>query len=570
MSSDYASMLGRVRQLVATGVKEGWATPAAAAALEQAEQATPADLFAEQQQRPLVVAFFGGTGVGKSSLLNRLAGQPVARVGVERPTSREITLFVHRDVQLADFPQSLPLDSVKVQRHGESRQRDIVWVDMPDVDSTEAANRACALAWLPHIDLLIYVVSPERYRDDAGWRVLLERGRRHGWLFVMNHWDEGDTAQRDDFVRMLRTAGFDEPVVLTTSCLSNAAPATPDQFGLIQKTIGALLANHGLRELERLGHRARLEGLRTIVADLATQLGDAAAWSRIRGAAERHTARLAEVLREGLTWPIQSLAERFAARSQSAQPSLRERIAARSGLPTIPKDAPPPRPTADDAAALVATLWDDWARRKLALRLDAIDTDAQSAGVHVPRLRRRLGELGESGGPLVLAQIEDSLRRELASPGTAWQRRGRMATGFLMAVLPGIALVWVAWTLVQQYARAATGAAPYPGVDFAVGSLLLIGVAWALPFWLDRLLTPSLQRAVERALASGLGLGLADFNAQTLNAIDSISAEIAHRRQELDTLQKQIAGMLVRPIRSDRPEVGRLIAVPEAAESIRA
>ena len=55
---------------------------------------------------------------------------------------------------------------------------------------------------------VVYVVTPERYRDDVGWRILLERENKHGWMFVMNRWDEGDPSQRDDFNRMLRAAGF--------------------------------------------------------------------------------------------------------------------------------------------------------------------------------------------------------------------------------------------------------------------------------------------------------------------------------------------------------------------------
>ena len=56
----------------------------------------------------------GGTGVGKSSLLNRLAGKAVAKTGIERPTSREVTLFHHRSVALQHLPENLPIASVKI------------------------------------------------------------------------------------------------------------------------------------------------------------------------------------------------------------------------------------------------------------------------------------------------------------------------------------------------------------------------------------------------------------------------------------------------------------------------
>ena len=59
---------------------------------------SPGDLFSSGgSDRPLVVGLFGGTGVGKSSLLNRLAGDSIARTGVVRPTSMEITAARHHD-----------------------------------------------------------------------------------------------------------------------------------------------------------------------------------------------------------------------------------------------------------------------------------------------------------------------------------------------------------------------------------------------------------------------------------------------------------------------------------------
>ena len=144
----------------------------------------------------------------------------------------------------------------------------------PDIDSAHEANRKLALAWLPHVDLLVYVVSPERYRDDVGWRVLRERGHRHGWMFVMNRWDEGDLSQRADFERMLREAGFEDPVLVTTSCVDTGTPLpAPDRYAELEEAIRSLLAEHGVRELERIGQRARLLDLRRAVQSAAKRPG---------------------------------------------------------------------------------------------------------------------------------------------------------------------------------------------------------------------------------------------------------------------------------------------------------
>jgi len=78
----------------------GWLAADDAASITNLSGATSADLFApgEEASKPLVVALFGGTGVGKSSLLNRLVGEAVAKVGVIRPTSLEATMYVHKDI----------------------------------------------------------------------------------------------------------------------------------------------------------------------------------------------------------------------------------------------------------------------------------------------------------------------------------------------------------------------------------------------------------------------------------------------------------------------------------------
>jgi predicted GTPase len=151
--------------------------------------------------RPLIVAFMGGTGVGKSSLLNRLAGKAIAKAGIVRPTSREVTLFHHRSVVMEHLPEQLPLSKINISQHEDEEKKNIVWIDMPDFDSTEQSNKQLVLQWLPYIDVLIYVVSPERYRDEKAWRLLLSEGARHAWLFVFNQWDRGRLEQYQDFNR---------------------------------------------------------------------------------------------------------------------------------------------------------------------------------------------------------------------------------------------------------------------------------------------------------------------------------------------------------------------------------
>ena len=133
----------RAREWFERATSAGWFDETDRRRINSVEKATPADLFAVDQIRPLVVALFGGTGVGKSSLLNQLAGETVARVGVERPTSRDVTMYVHESVQLAALPPELPVDRIQIKRHGSTAFREVLWIDAPDIDSIEEANRQC-------------------------------------------------------------------------------------------------------------------------------------------------------------------------------------------------------------------------------------------------------------------------------------------------------------------------------------------------------------------------------------------------------------------------------------------
>lgn len=450
--------------------------------------------------RPLVVALFGGTGVGKSSLLNRMAGESIARVGVERPTSREVTLYLHSSIELADLPSELPLDRIEIRRHHHAGSRDVLWIDAPDIDSAEEANRRCALAWLPHTHLICYVVSPERYKDDAGWRILRERGDRHGWMFIINRWDEGHAVQREDFARLLRDAGFETPLIAVTSCAPDKpSTPTPDELESIHRRIARLIDEHGVALLNQQVERARLSDLREVLAAAATRCGDVQRWTMIRNAATADWTRATQLIRQSSVPSVQVAARRIAVRA----PSIARRIA-QATLALRGQDAASAEADRDDTAFLVADLWDEGSANRLASCLDAIEVRARQSGIAAGPLRAGLDTLARKAdgdmGRWVGALTESSPTMSASGP-----RRWIQSTlRWTARLLPLGGLLIVTYAVIGGYWRASKGEAPYLGSEFAIHSTMFVLLLWLLPTLFEWWSRPSVEAAAQEAVGAAL------------------------------------------------------------------
>lgn len=547
----------------ATGRAAGWLDQVDADRFETLEAALPSDLFAAGAPRPLVVAFFGGTGVGKSSLLNRLAGSPIARTGVVRPTSYEVTVFIHQDVSLASLPPGSPVEKVAVRRHNDSSQRNVVWIDAPDINSTAAENRALALAWLSYIDLVVYVVSPERYRDDVGWRVLQERSQRHGWLFVINRWDEGRPEQPRDFKSILRGAGFESPLVLCSCAIPDCAGLpTTDEFPQIAAAIQSILAEHGQQELERLGHRARLLDLQRALARSRARLGDDASWESLRKQSSELWWQARTHILNGAELGQRSTAERLAARGQPSPTvwvhQLRSAIVPAAIAPAIPTPAAPPDLESEMQQA-AASAWPTWAGERLDGCLDAIDLAVAHSGLRPGPLRQVLEPIIKLLGDDVQQRTRVELRDVLARPASPLRERIRRTFGFFTKLLPSFALVWVAVQVVMGFYRATTGEAGYLGVDFVAHAAALLLISWALPFavwyWLKPNLVPRLLKAQRRVLVAAFDQAWPALNA----ALAKAGEQAGQLRAAAQKLERDVQTLADSGIDLGNPSISRLV-----------
>jgi len=245
-SVDFASFDDLVESLARwSGSLPDWA-PARKVRAEWEQIEPRLDRARRELTRMLVVGVIGGTGTGKSTLVNALAGCDLSPAGdVARPTTINPVVVASSDVDLS----WLPIDAMnaRVVRSDAAAVANIVLVDCPDPDtqaetgqgsgqvphshprpSDSNHNRDILEAVLPACDVLLLVSTAQKYRSWVVAREVAAFAPGRPLLFVQTHASR-DLDIRDDWRRELESQGFVVPQIFR---LDGVEAATRTAAGL--------------------------------------------------------------------------------------------------------------------------------------------------------------------------------------------------------------------------------------------------------------------------------------------------------------------------------------------------
>ncbi|CAA9283233.1 MAG: putative ATP-binding membrane protein, partial [uncultured Corynebacteriales bacterium] len=407
-----------------------------------------------------------------SSLVNALAGEQVSAAGVRRPTTSSTTAVIWG----ADGAGEL-LDWLQVPRRHAAGPRSpyagdgLVLLDLPDFDSVREAHRLEVDRLVELVDLLVWVLDPQKYADAALHDRYLRPLAGHGevMLVVLNQADRLDPASRDaclaDLRRLLAADGLTDVPVLAVSALTGlglddlraALAARADARQASVRRLEADLGRTALALAPACPADGRSGVRKEDRATLVDALTAAAGAATIAAAVDRgHRARAATAT----GWPFTRWLRRLRPDPLRKLPPIPNELV-RTGLPG---------PSAVQRARV------DTALRTL--------TDRATEGLPEPWPRVVRQAATES-----TAELPDLLDRAVAGTDLGVDRRPRwwLPVGFLQAVLAVAAiagLVWLAalfaleWFRLPEPPTADVGVLPLPTLLLVGG--LLAGLLLAL------------------------------------------------------------------------------------------
>ncbi|HKU36426.1 MAG TPA: GTPase [Paenarthrobacter sp.] len=244
-----------------------------------------------------VVGFFGATGSGKSSLFNAVSDSSLATAAARRPTTSAPLAGIWGE----DGSGPL-LDWLGVQeRHVlpdvaglAGQETGLILLDLPDFDSTKVENRQLVQHLVGMVDVLVWVLDPQKYADAAVHNDFMRPMASHGavTLVVLNQLDKLNQADAQAVQQSLQ--GILDADGLGNVPVLGASALTGDGVAAVRGAIRSVVVQR----------EAATQRLAADVAKAAAGLAEASGAGEARGATGSSKAQLASELATAANVPV--------------------------------------------------------------------------------------------------------------------------------------------------------------------------------------------------------------------------------------------------------------------------
>lgn len=156
----------------------------------------------------LFIGLIGGTGVGKSTLINAIANRKISDASDRRPFTDKVVAYRHIE-NPHEFNEVSHLFKNPDAVHDHDELKAITICDLPDTDSHNLSNREAVTQILPYLDAIIWVTSPEKYADSSFFEHVKDSYiHKDNFIFVINKMDQlVDSDSQDPLSRVKEIAG---------------------------------------------------------------------------------------------------------------------------------------------------------------------------------------------------------------------------------------------------------------------------------------------------------------------------------------------------------------------------